>query len=42
MVMRDQNTRVDTFINKYKKEISRTRIKNLILDQNLKINNQNY
>jgi len=36
----DQNTRVDTFINKHNKEISRTRIKNLILDQNLKINNK--
>jgi 23S rRNA pseudouridine1911/1915/1917 synthase len=36
----DQNTRVDTFINKHNKEISRTRIKNLILDKNLKINNQ--
>jgi len=36
----DQNIRVDTFINKHNKEISRTRIKNLILDQNLKINNK--
>jgi len=36
----DQNTRVDTFINKYNKEISRTRIKKLILDKNLKINNK--
>jgi 23S rRNA pseudouridine1911/1915/1917 synthase len=36
----DQNTRVDTFINKHNKEISRTRIKNLILDKNLKINNR--
>ena len=29
-----------TFINQHNKEISRTRIKNLILDKNLKINNQ--
>ena len=36
----DQNTRVDTFINKHNKEISRTSIKNLILEKNLKINNQ--
>ncbi len=36
----DQNTRVDSFINKHNKEISRTRIKNLILNKNLKINNQ--
>ena len=37
---KDQNTRVDSFINKHNKEISRTRIKNLILRKNLKINNQ--
>ena len=36
----DQNTRVDSFINKHNKEISRTRIKNLILNKNLKINGQ--
>ena len=35
---KDQNTRVDSFINKHNKEISRTRIKNLILGKNLKIN----
>ncbi len=37
---KDQNTRVDSFINKHNKEISRTRIKNLILGKNLKINDQ--
>ncbi len=37
---KDQNTRVDSFISMYNKEISRSRIKNLILSQNLKINNQ--
>ncbi len=37
---KDQNTRVDSFINKHNKEISRTRIKNLILEKNLKINHQ--
>ena len=36
----DQNTRVDSFINKHNKEISRTRVKNLILSKNLKINDQ--
>ena len=36
----DHNNRVDTFINKHNKEISRTRIKNLILDGRLKINDQ--
>ena len=36
----DQNTRVDLFINKHNKEISRTRIKNLILNKNLKINDK--
>ena len=35
-----KNTRVDSFINKHSKEISRTRIKNLILNKNLEINNQ--
>ena len=37
---KDQNTRVDSFINKHNKEISRTRIKNLILGENLTINDQ--
>ena len=37
---KDQNTRVDSLINKHIKEISRTRIKNLILGKNLKINDQ--
>ena len=32
--------RVDTFIKKQNKEISRTRIKNLILNKKLKINNE--
>ena len=36
----DQNNRVDSFINKHYKEISRTRIKNLILNGSLKINDQ--
>ena len=36
----DKNLRVDVFINKKEKEISRTRIKNLILDKKLKLNNQ--
>ena len=36
----DKNTRVDSFINKHNKEISRTRIKNLILNKNLIINNK--
>ncbi len=35
-----QNNRVDAFINSHHKEISRTRIKNLILDKKLKINNK--
>ena len=34
----DKNLRVDVFINKKENDISRTRIKNLILDQKLKIN----
>ena len=34
------NERVDSFINKQHREISRTRIKNLILNKKLKINNQ--
>ena len=36
----DNKTRVDLFINKYHKEISRTRVKNLILDKKLKINDR--
>ena len=36
----DKNLRVDVFINKKEKEISRTRIKNLILEKKLKINNK--
>ncbi len=36
----DKNLRVDVFINKKEKGISRTRIKNLILNQNLKLNNK--
>ena len=36
----DHKTRIDIFINKYNKEISRTRIKNLIISQKLKINHQ--
>ena len=36
----DKNLRVDVFIHKREKDISRTRVKNLILDQKLKINNK--
>lgn len=36
----DKDLRVDVFINKREKDISRTRIKNLIKDQKLKLNNQ--
>ena len=36
----ENNLRVDVFINKKEKLISRTRIKNLILKQKLKLNNQ--
>ena len=36
----DKNLRVDVFINKKENEISRTRVKNLILNQNLKLNNE--
>ncbi|MBD1163463.1 RluA family pseudouridine synthase [Pelagibacterales bacterium SAG-MED11] len=36
----DKNLRVDVFINKNENKISRTRIKNLILDKKLKLNNQ--
>ncbi len=35
----DKNLRLDVFISKYENSISRTRIKNLILGQNLKMNN---
>tara|TARA_Y100000022_G_C13182751_1_gene344188 strand:+ start:13 stop:993 length:981 start_codon:yes stop_codon:yes gene_type:complete len=36
----DKNLRVDVFINKKENSISRTRIKNLILDNKLKLNNK--
>ena len=36
----DENLRVDVFINKKENDISRTRIKNLILDKRLKLNNK--
>ena len=36
----DKNLRIDVFINKKESQISRTRIKNLILDQKLKLNNK--
>ena len=36
----DHKTRVDLFVNKYLKEVSRTRIKSLILDKKLRINNE--
>ena len=36
----DKNLRVDVFINKKEKTISRTRIKNLILDKKLSLNNK--
>jgi len=36
----DKNLRVDVFINSKEKNISRTRVKNLILDKKLKINNK--
>ena len=36
----DKNTRIDVFINKSENLISRTRIKNLILDKKLKLNNK--
>ena len=37
---KDKNLRIDVFINKKEKEISRTRIKNLILEKRLKLNNK--
>jgi 23S rRNA pseudouridine1911/1915/1917 synthase len=36
----DKNLRVDVFINKKEIDISRTRVKNLILDKKLKLNNR--
>ena len=36
----NKNMRVDVFINKNEKDLSRTRIKNLILDHKLKLNNK--
>ena len=36
----DKNLRIDVFINKKENEISRTRIKNLILNKKLKLNNK--
>ncbi len=36
----DKNLRVDVFINRKEADISRTRVKNLILNQRLKINNR--
>ena len=36
----DKNLRVDVFINKKENDISRTRIKNLILSRKLKLNNK--
>ena len=36
----DKNLRVDVFINKKEREISRTRVKKLILNKNLKLNNK--
>ena len=36
----DKNLRVDVFINKKENSISRTRVKNLILDKKLKLNNK--
>ena len=35
----DKNLRVDVFINKNASDLSRTRVKNLILDKRLKLNN---
>ena len=36
----ENNVRVDVFINKREFDLSRTRIKNLILNKNLRINNE--
>ena len=35
----ENGSRIDTFISKKEKELSRTRIKKLIIDKNLKLNN---
>ena len=35
----EKNLRLDVFINNHQKDISRTRIKNLILDSKIKLNN---
>ncbi len=37
---KDKNLRIDVFISNNNKEISRTRIKNLVLDKKLKLNNK--
>ena len=37
---KDKNLRIDVFIHNKNKEISRTRIKNLVLDKKLKLNNK--
>ena len=37
---KDKNLRVDVFINKKENDLSRTRIKNLILDKKLRLNNK--
>ena len=36
----EKDIRIDLFLSKKNKKLSRTRIKSLILDQNLKINNK--
>ena len=36
----DKNLRVDVFVNKKANDLSRTRVKNLILDKKLKLNNK--
>ena len=38
--IKDNNLRIDTFINNKEKSLSRTRIKNLILKEKLKLNNK--
>ena len=37
---KDKNLRVDIFVNKKQNDLSRTRVKNLILDKKLKLNNK--
>ena len=37
---REKNIRIDIFVHSHEKEISRTRVKNLILDKKLKINDE--